>query len=93
MSEHLTPLEVVQQMIGPVEEIGTLLSIDRKSPYGWRRGSKWHDAGDIPSTKYQRKLLAYARRRGIPLTADHLIFGADAEEVAQLLAQEKEPAA
>lgn len=86
MSSHrLTPFDVVEKLIGPPEVVGPIVSIDPKSSYGWRQASAARDAGDIPSARTMRKLLAHAAGNHIPLTATHLLYGASVAEVEQLL--------
>ena len=89
MGNHHTPLEVLERLIGPPQVIGPIVGLHEKSPFVWRRGSKFREPGDIPGPKVQRKLLAYARNHGIPLTAAHLIFGAPVAEIDALVAQSK----
>lgn len=86
MSNHRTPLEVVEALIGRPEKIGEIVGVDPKSPYQWRAQAGLRAAGDIPYTAHQRAVLAYARAHQIPLTAEHLICGASEEELAALLA-------
>lgn len=86
MCRHLTPLAVLERLIGPLDAIAKVAGLHEKSPFVWRRSSKEREAGDIPSTKLMRLFLAHAAARGIPLTADHLIWGADAAEIDALLA-------
>ena len=81
MSKHLTPYEVVERMIGRPEKVGPAIGLSAKTTYLWRHPSKTRDAGDIPSTKVQRALLDYARAQGLPLTAEDLVFGANAAEI------------
>lgn len=80
-------MEVCEALIGPVEVIGPIVGAGPKSAYGWRHASKLRDAGDITSARHMRALLAHAAARGIPLTAEHLIRGASADEVAALVAR------
>lgn len=85
MSDHLTPLEVCERLIG-IGSIAEVLGYDRSAPFGWRHPSSSRDAGDFPSARIQRRLLAYAVARQIPLTAEHLIWGASADEIEALKA-------
>ena len=80
MSNHLTPLQVCEALIGPLEKIGLAAGLTEKAPYRWRNASQYRDAGDIP-LKSARKLLAYAAARGVPLKAEHMVFGAPKTEV------------
>lgn len=89
MSEHLTPLEVCERMIGPLERIGSICGIHPKAPYLWRRASVGRRGGDFPHATHMRALLAHASANGIPLTADHLIWGASAAEIEALLARSR----
>jgi hypothetical protein len=91
MSEHLTPAEVVEHMIGRPEVIGAAIGVNSKTAYNWRRPAHSRDAGDIPSPRHMRSLLAYAAARRIPLTSDHLIWGAKRAEVEALLSQMPAP--
>ncbi len=84
---HLTPFEVVERLIGPPETVGPVVGIAQKTPYGWRHSSANRDAGDIPSTRNMRNLLAHAAANGIPLKPEHLIWGAPAAEIEDLLEQ------
>jgi len=86
MVNWLTPAEVVFRLIGRPERVGPIVGQHEKSPYTWLRGSAWRDPGDLPTPRTQRLLLAYAAQHGIPLTARHLIEGADEAEIAALLA-------
>lgn len=84
MSTHLTPLEVCERMIAPLKDLGRLIGLQEKAAYKWRHASKWRGAGDMPPDA-NRKLLAYAEEKGIPLTADHLVRGADLAEIEALM--------
>lgn len=93
MSKHLTPSAVVERIIGRPEVVGPAIGKTNKVGYLWRRASKGRDAGDIPSARDMRALLAVARDRGLPLMAQDLIYGADEADVAARLAQVNTPAA
>lgn len=84
MTIHLTPLEVCERLIGDPATIAGPLGYGRTAPFQWRHPSKNRDAGDLPSARVMRSLLAHAAARGIPLTAEHLIWGADAEAISKL---------
>ena len=71
-------MEVCEALIGRPEVLGQIAGLGPKAAYGWRHGSAWRDAGDLHSARTMRLLLAHARTRGIPLTAEHLIGGAEA---------------
>ncbi len=88
MSSHLTPLEVCERLIAPVSKLGVQAGMGEKSAYAWQHGSQWRDAGDMPP-RVNRKLLAHARRNGIPLTPEHLICGAKRADVDFLFDQMK----
>lgn len=85
MSNNLTPMQVIERLIGPPERLSPVCGTKPKAPYQWRRASKNRDAGDLPSPRHMRALLAHAAARGIPLTADHLIWGASAAEIEALV--------
>ncbi len=86
MSNNLTPLAVCERLIGPYPVIAAICGYKAKSPYVWLRPSKGRAAGDFPSSRIIRQILAYAAARSIPLTAEDLIWGADADELAARLA-------
>ncbi|MGS4947406.1 hypothetical protein ACVDG3_18160 [Meridianimarinicoccus sp. RP-17] len=89
MSSHLTPFEVTIRLFGSSEEVSSIAGLHRKSGYAWHAASKWRDAGDLPSTRVMRALLAEARARGIPLEHRHLIEGAPAAEIDALLGADR----
>lgn len=88
MSNHLTPLEVCEALIGPLPEIEVITGNRPKAAYAWRRDAQSRQAGDMPP-RVNRKLLAYARRNNKPLTADHLIFGARRDAIDDLVQKMK----
>jgi hypothetical protein len=92
MSKDLTPLEVCERLIAPVEDIGPIVGYSLKAAYNWRRPSKFRRAGDLPGV-VQRKLLDHARARGILLKPEWLIEGADADEISAALEGAEERAA
>lgn len=83
MSNHLTPLEVCERLIAPRKSLGELIGYKPKAAYNWAHGSAWRQPGDMPPGA-NRRLLAYAAAHGIPLRADHLIWGAPACEIDAL---------
>jgi hypothetical protein len=85
MSNHRTPLEVAEALIGRPEKIGEIVGVHPKSPYQWRDKAGLRAAGDLPYDSHKRALLAFAAANQIPLTAEHLIWGASEEELAALL--------
>lgn len=85
MSEHLPPIAIAERLLGGIESVGQIAGKDRKAAYHWRHPSSARDAGDMPSARVMRSLLVYAQARGIPLTADHLIWGAPAAEIDAIL--------
>lgn len=84
MSTHLTPIDVAECLIAPVGELGELAGLNEKAAYNWRRSSQYRSAGDIPHHA-MRRIHTHAKARQIPLTADHLIWGAPWEEIAELV--------
>lgn len=90
MSRDLTPLEVCERLIGPIEQLGRIIGNGDKALYMWRRPSKFHAPGDIRSARHMRALLAHSDRLGLGLTPLHLIEGADAVEVEAILALRQE---
>lgn len=85
MSEHLTPLRVCERLIGSITLIAEICQVSHTAPHHWKRGSKLHRAGDIPSARHMARLLAYSDRLGLGLTPLHLIEGADEAEVTAIL--------
>lgn len=83
---HLTPLEVVECLIARLQDLGRIAGSHDKSPYHWRSGSAWRDPGDLPP-RVNRRLLAYAARRQLPLLPEHLIWGGRWSDVEALAAQ------
>lgn len=86
MSNHLTPLEVCERLIGKPETVAEASGLHKKSAFPWRHASKWREAGDLPSAKVMRALLAHSTANRLGLTADHLIWGADEGEIEDILA-------
>lgn len=86
MSEHLTPFEIVTALLGRPEDIAPMIDRHPKAAHHWRHGTSLRDAGDIPSARIMRALLGHAAARGIALEPRHLIWGADAAEIAALRA-------
>lgn len=85
MSSHLTPSQIVEALIGRPEVVGPMIGMTDKAGYRWRRSSATRDAGDMPSARVMRSLLAHAAAQGIPLKPEHLIWGAPAAEVEEIL--------
>jgi hypothetical protein len=86
MSNHLTPFDVCERLIGKPETVAEAVGLHRKSAFPWRIASKWRDAGDLPSAKIMRALLAHSAAHQLGLTAEHLIWGADEGEIDAILA-------
>ena len=84
MSTHLTPIDVVECLVAPIGELGKIAGLNDKAPYNWRRESQYRAAGDIPHHA-MRRIHAHASARKIPLTADHLLWGADWKEIDKLV--------
>lgn len=92
MSSNLTPLDVCKRLIGREEELAAICAVEPKTPYAWGRSAAWRDAGDVPSTRYQRRLLRHSDAMGLGLTARHLIEGASEAEIAAILEARAAPA-
>lgn len=73
--------------MGSAEAVECICGLRPKSFFVWRRPSLHRDAGDIPSARHMRQLLAHAEARDIPLTAEHLIRGCSADELEALIAR------
>jgi hypothetical protein len=86
MRKDLTPLEVCERLIGPLEQLGRITGNTDKALYIWRRESKFHGPGDIRSARHMRAILAHSDRLGLGLTPLHLIEGASLQEVEEILA-------
>jgi len=84
MSDHLTPLEVCERLVGKLPEIELITGRRPKGAYAWKRPAMGRNPGDMPADA-NRKLLKYAKRHGIPLTEKHLIWGASRAEIDALL--------
>lgn len=82
----MTPVDVAESLLGAGNTIAAIVGFERTAPYNWRNPSKFRDAGDFPSTRIQRALLAHSEAHGLGLTADHLIRGAARAEVEAILA-------
>jgi hypothetical protein len=86
MGRHLTPVEVCERAFSNIEVLAQIIGRDSKTGYGWRRPSKFADAGDFRSMRHVRALHIHALQNNIPLKLEHLIYGASEDEVAALLA-------
>lgn len=86
MSGNLTPLQVAERLIGRPETLAVVASYHPKSFYAFRQAAQNRDAGDFGSTRIQRALLTHSAAHGLGLTAEHLIWGAGEEAVAEILA-------
>lgn len=87
MSDHLTPVEVCERLIGPLPVLEGIVGYRPKAGYAWKRSSGVRAPGDFPSVSIMRRLLTHAAARQIPLTPDHLIWGASSEEIDALIAK------
>lgn len=85
-TRHLTPVEVCLQLIGPLPVLEGIVGYQPKAGYTWLSNTKNRDAGDFPTARLMRRLLAFAAANGIPLTADMLINGASSAEIDALIA-------
>ncbi len=85
MSSDLTPLQVCERLIGKPEWLAEAIGVAGKVPFAWRHPSKGRDAGDIPSARHMRALLAYSETHGLGLTAEHLVRGAAEAEIEDIL--------
>lgn len=86
MVNIMTPADVVFRLIGPPEVVGQILGQHKKAPYKWRHPSPRRRAGDITNAEWMRRLLDHARAHDIPLTPQHLIYGAETDEIEALVA-------
>jgi hypothetical protein len=91
MSDHLTPMMVLERLFGRPEHIARIAAVHPKAPYQWRRASSTRRAGDLPSAAVQRIFLRRARAEGLDLDPVWLIEGAPAAAVEALLAERPAP--
>ncbi len=80
-------MQVVERLIGKPEQIAAIVGYKEKAAFPWRNSTKNRPAGHFPSTLIIQRLLAHAATHQIPLTADHLIWGAPEAEIAELEAR------
>ena len=80
-------MQVVERLIGKPEQIAKVVGYKEKAAFPWRNATQKRPAGHFPSTMIIQRLLAHAAAHQIPLTADHLIWGASEAEIEALLAQ------
>lgn len=92
MKHELTPLEVCERLIGPLQVIADVIGYGPTAPYLWEKPAKNRAAGDLPSAIIMRALLAHSAAHQLGLTAEHLIWGADEAEIEEILAQRDAPA-
>lgn len=88
MQNHLTPVEVLQRLVGPLPELERIAGYKEKSSYAWLRAAPGlgRKPGELPSVKLMQIFLTHAAAHDIPLTAEHLIWGAAEWEIDQLVA-------
>jgi hypothetical protein len=91
MTRDLTPLEVCERLVGPIEVFGPIAGVGCKAPYNWRHARGLRQSGEIPYDHYKRALLAHSDRHGLGLTAEHLIRGASQAEIDAILAARPGP--
>ncbi len=87
MTQHLAPLSIAETLFGGPEGVSRIVGVTDKAVYHWRHKNTAREAGDMPSARVMRSLLAHAAAKGIPLKPEHLIWGAPAAEVEALLKQ------
>lgn len=86
----MTPAQVAEALIGPPPVLGPALGVSVSAPFQWRYQRGRRDAGDFPSAAIMRRLLAYSSARGLGLTEKHLIWGATATEIEEILAARRD---
>jgi hypothetical protein len=79
-------LDVCKHLIGREDVLAGICRVEDKSPFAWARPSKYRDAGDFPSARHMRQLLAHSDTHRLGLTARHLIEGAQLAEIEAILA-------
>lgn len=67
---YLTPSKLVILLFGGVRPLARLLNKTQSSVSKWQKS----DDGDVPG-KCHRQILDIAKKRGIELTAEDLVFG------------------
>lgn len=80
MSDHLTPIEVAERLIGPKPELERIAGYQPKAAYAWERSSQSRPAGYLP-VRAQLALLGHVRSHAIPVDPVWLIEGAPIEAV------------
>lgn len=85
MTDHLTPVAVCEELIGPLPVIAEIVGYDRSAGFGWRYATRNRAAGDFPSVRLMRRLLAHSARHGLGLVEKHLIWGAPRAEIEEIL--------
>lgn len=80
MTIHLTPVEVCERIVAPIEDLSRLCGLSPKAAYNWRRPSATRDAGDL-TARQQRRILKHCEDRRIPMRPEWLIRGADAADL------------
>ncbi len=79
ITRHLAPAEYALRIFGGPRKLDRLIGkIPGSTTSRWKRPrSLGGSDGDVPTAHWQRVLLAEARRLGLDLTANDLIFGRD----------------
>ena len=73
---YLTPLDVAIRAFGTVSEIARVCQISQPAVSHWRMNSQ----GCIPHSSRLAALHTEAKRRGIDLSLESLIYGMEIEE-------------
>lgn len=88
MNAPVTPTGVAIALLGTYREVARACGLSDTVIHNWARPSAHRDAGDIPSARHQRAILAACERLGLPSerVALVLIRGASPAELAELVA-------
>ncbi len=83
MSDHLTPLQVCESLIGPFPDLERIAEYRPKAAYAWRRPAPNRRAGWLPPA-VNEKFLIHLEAKGYSRgqAAAWLILGASPEEIA-----------
>lgn len=74
---HTTPAQKVITLFGGVRPLARELGRDPASIVRWRKPKELGGTGGAVPSAMQGKVLALAKARGLPLTAEDLILSAD----------------
>lgn len=80
MSDHLTPLQVCEAVIGPLPVLERIAGKRPKAGYAWRREAHNRRSGDL-TPDAMRRIWRHVERNKLPIKPEWLIAGAPRSEV------------